>query len=229
MPQYLLSVCFDEPYDVDLSAPETQTSDGANGRAHCRDETRRRLGVPRGPAAGVVGDRGTSRGRRRLDDRRTLRRDQGADGRLLGRRGGRPRRRSRLGRQSGDRLRAAHRGPTHELMADLAEIFRREAGRCTATLIRVLGDIDLAEERWPRRSPSPPSGGRPRVCHRIPADGSPPPPATVPSTGCDANRPAPTAISPPSDSKPTTWNPTTTPNSTTSTPSSRSWPTTSCG
>lgn len=46
-------------------------------------------------------------------------------------------------------------------MADeLAAVFRREAGRCTATLIRVLGDIDLAEdavaeafaiaaERWP--------------------------------------------------------------------------------
>jgi len=43
---------------------------------------------------------------------------------------------------------------------DLAAVFRREAGRCTATLIRVLGDIDLAEdavaeaftiaaERWP--------------------------------------------------------------------------------
>jgi RNA polymerase sigma-70 factor (ECF subfamily) len=43
---------------------------------------------------------------------------------------------------------------------DLADIFRREVGRCTATLIRVLGDIDLAEdavaeafiiaaERWP--------------------------------------------------------------------------------
>src|SRR4051794_34421160 len=28
----------------------------------------------------------------------------------------------------------------------LAEIFRREAGRCTATLIRILGDIDLAED-----------------------------------------------------------------------------------
>ena len=28
----------------------------------------------------------------------------------------------------------------------LAEIFRREAGRCTATLIRVLGDVDLAED-----------------------------------------------------------------------------------
>ena len=43
---------------------------------------------------------------------------------------------------------------------ELATIFRREAGRCTATLIRVLGDVDLAEdavaeafavaaERWP--------------------------------------------------------------------------------
>ena len=28
----------------------------------------------------------------------------------------------------------------------LACVFRREAGRCTATLIRVLGDIDLAED-----------------------------------------------------------------------------------
>jgi RNA polymerase sigma-70 factor (ECF subfamily) len=43
---------------------------------------------------------------------------------------------------------------------DLAEVFRRESGRCIATLIRVLGDIDLAEdavaeafaiaaEKWP--------------------------------------------------------------------------------
>ncbi|MCX6522328.1 MAG: RNA polymerase sigma factor [Actinobacteria bacterium] len=43
---------------------------------------------------------------------------------------------------------------------DLAAVYRREVGRCTATLIRVLGDIDLAEdavaeafaiaaERWP--------------------------------------------------------------------------------
>jgi len=31
-------------------------------------------------------------------------------------------------------------------MVELDEVFRREAGRCTATLIRVLGDIDLAEE-----------------------------------------------------------------------------------
>ena len=29
---------------------------------------------------------------------------------------------------------------------DLESVFRREAGRCTATLIRILGDIDLAED-----------------------------------------------------------------------------------
>ncbi len=29
---------------------------------------------------------------------------------------------------------------------ELAEVFRRESGRCTATLIRVLGDVDLAED-----------------------------------------------------------------------------------
>jgi RNA polymerase sigma-70 factor (ECF subfamily) len=52
----------------------------------------------------------------------------------------------------------------------LEEVFRREAGRCTATLIRVLGDIDLAadsvadafavaSERWPRTGIPPNPGG----------------------------------------------------------------------
>ncbi|MFP4552784.1 MAG: RNA polymerase sigma factor [Actinomycetota bacterium] len=52
---------------------------------------------------------------------------------------------------------------------DLESVFRREAGRCTATLIRVLGDIDLAEdavaeafaiaaERW-RDTGVPPNPG----------------------------------------------------------------------
>jgi RNA polymerase sigma-70 factor (ECF subfamily) len=55
-------------------------------------------------------------------------------------------------------------------MADLDEVFRREAGRCTATLIRILGDIDLAEdavaeafaiaaELWPRDGMPPNPGG----------------------------------------------------------------------
>jgi RNA polymerase sigma-70 factor (ECF subfamily) len=52
----------------------------------------------------------------------------------------------------------------------LADVFRREAGRCTATLIRVLGDIDLAEdavaeafaiaaEQWPVKGLPPNPGG----------------------------------------------------------------------
>ncbi len=51
----------------------------------------------------------------------------------------------------------------------LDAVFRREAGRCTATLIRVLGDIDLAEdavadafaiaaEQWPKRGVPPNPG-----------------------------------------------------------------------
>ena len=53
---------------------------------------------------------------------------------------------------------------------DLAAVFRREAGRCTATLIRVLGDVDLAEdavaeafaiaaEQWPVDGVPPNPGG----------------------------------------------------------------------
>jgi len=54
--------------------------------------------------------------------------------------------------------------------AELDAVFRREAGRCTATLIRVLGDIDLAEEavaeafavaaeQWPVSGVPPNPGG----------------------------------------------------------------------
>ena len=52
----------------------------------------------------------------------------------------------------------------------LDEVFRREAGPCIATLIRLLGDIDLAEEavaeaftiaaeRWPKTGIPPNPGG----------------------------------------------------------------------
>jgi RNA polymerase sigma-70 factor (ECF subfamily) len=52
----------------------------------------------------------------------------------------------------------------------LDEVFRREAGRCTATLIRILGDIDLAEDsvaeafavaaqQWPQTGIPPNPGG----------------------------------------------------------------------
>jgi RNA polymerase sigma-70 factor (ECF subfamily) len=53
---------------------------------------------------------------------------------------------------------------------ELAAIYRREVGRCTATLVRVLGDIELAEdavaeafaiaaERWPVSGTPPNPGG----------------------------------------------------------------------
>src|SRR5262245_65893442 len=72
------------------------------------------------------------------------------------------------------RARPPARGPSRsdrrKMPDQLTEIFRREAGRCTATLIRVLGDIDLAEdavaeafaiaaEQWPIRGVPPNPGG----------------------------------------------------------------------
>jgi RNA polymerase sigma-70 factor, ECF subfamily len=53
---------------------------------------------------------------------------------------------------------------------ELADIYRREVGRCTATLIRILGDVDLAEdavaeafaiaaEKWPVSGVPPNPGG----------------------------------------------------------------------
>ncbi|MEO1056481.1 MAG: sigma-70 family RNA polymerase sigma factor [Actinomycetota bacterium] len=57
----------------------------------------------------------------------------------------------------------------HDIEATLDEVYRREVGRCTATLIRVLGDVDLAEDavadafavaaqRWPHTG-IPPNPG----------------------------------------------------------------------
>ena len=56
------------------------------------------------------------------------------------------------------------------MIDDLDAVYRREVGRCTATLIRILGDIDLAEdavaeaftvaaERWPVTGTPPNPGG----------------------------------------------------------------------
>ena len=77
--------------------------------------------------------------------------------------------------------------------AHLERIFREESGRVVATLVRLFGDIDIAEEmvqeafvvaseRWPATG-LPPN----------PAAGSPPPPATAPSTVCAVRHPAMTA------------------------------------
>src|SRR5205085_6040104 len=93
------------------------------------------------------------------------------DGRLLDDRGAGSRRRARVGGQGRGRLRRAGRGPAGGRVNEpLDAVFRREAGRCTATLIRVLGDIDLAEEavaeafaiaaeQWPVQGVPPNPGG----------------------------------------------------------------------
>src|ERR671936_1309207 len=68
------------------------------------------------------------------------------------------------------RARARSRSAPPKVPDPLADIFRREAGRCTATLIRILGDIDLAEDavaeafaiaadQWPRKGVPPNPGG----------------------------------------------------------------------
>jgi RNA polymerase sigma-70 factor (ECF subfamily) len=60
--------------------------------------------------------------------------------------------------------------PTVERAEELAAVYRREVGRCTATLIRVLGDVDLAEDavaeafaiaaaQWPVNGVPPNPGG----------------------------------------------------------------------
>jgi RNA polymerase sigma-70 factor, ECF subfamily len=51
-----------------------------------------------------------------------------------------------------------------------ADVYRREVGRCVATMVRVLGDVDLAEDavadafaiaaqRWPETGVPPNPGG----------------------------------------------------------------------
>ncbi len=108
-------------------------------------------------------------------------------------------------------------------------MFRRESGRCTATLIRVLGDVDLAEdavaeafaiaaERWPAEGMPPNPGGwitttaRNRAIDRLRRE----------STRDDRHLAAHRLH----DRRP--WTPTETPISTSSTASSTSSPTTSC-
>ena len=178
MAQYLMSVWHDDVYeDNDFDDPDTQrlfaqvdavnkamesagvwVFGGGLQPQHHRDHP------PCGRWTGV-------------DDRRPLRGVEGADGWLLGDRGRRSRCRPRLGGQGGRRVRRAGRAPTvpERLNAEcglvrpdgaaigadeLARVFTREVGRCTATLIRILGDIDLAQdavaeafavatERWP--------------------------------------------------------------------------------
>lgn len=100
-------------------------------------------------------------------------------------------------------------GPTDTSRVE--QTFRREFGRAVATLVRLFGDIDLAEEavqdafvvavqRWPDAGVPPNPGA-----------GSSPPPATGPSTGSGGSPPAraatPKPFWPTMATSPRSWDP----------------------
>ena len=72
----------------------------------------------------------------------------------------------------------------------VGRIFREESGRSVATLIRIFGDIDLAEDAVQEAFASRCAAGRATACRPTPAAGSPRPPAIAPSTACAASRAA---------------------------------------
>ena len=87
----------------------------------------------------------------------------------------------------------------------LERVFREERGRVVATLIRLFGDIDVAEEAVQEAfvvAAGALAGDR--RARRTPAAGSSPRPGTGPSTACAASRPATTASGRPSGCTSTT-------------------------
>ena len=97
MPQYLMSVWHDDDYES-TSPPEEMQRIVAQVGAFNEELSPPAPGCSAAGCTRLLGHRRARRRRRGVDDRRPLRRDQGADGRLLGHRGRRPRRRPRLGR-----------------------------------------------------------------------------------------------------------------------------------
>ena len=134
---------------------------------------------------------------------RAVRRDEGAARRLLPARLQGPRRRARLGEEDpAGRAAASRSGPSWTTRpparrstergggaavvasAEIVDrLFREESGRAVATLIRVLGDFDLAEEAVQDAFVVALEAGRSAACPATPAPGSRPPRATRRSTG----------------------------------------------
>ena len=104
MPQYLMSVWHDDDYDVDFSSPDAQRQVAQVSAVNAELEAAGAWVFGGGLSRGVVGHRRPQQRRRGVDDRRPLRRDEGTDGRVLGHRSRRPRRRPRLGRQGRRRV-----------------------------------------------------------------------------------------------------------------------------
>ena len=91
--------------------------------------------------------------------------------------------------QTPDRVREPDAAPALD-EAEIGRVFREESGRSVATLIRVFGDIDIAEDAVQDAFAVALRAGRATACRPIRAAGSPRPPATAPSTACAASRAA---------------------------------------
>src|SRR4051812_29899091 len=172
MRQYLLSVYQpdgDPPPSVDL---ERIRADLDALREEMQEA--RRMGVRERVAPGEHGDRGARVRRRDAHHRWPLHRGQGAHRRLHHRACARPRRRAEVGREVRARHDAADRGPPARrrvtTRAEIERVFRTEHGRAVAVLIRVFGDIDVAEDavaeafaqavaRWPSAGLPPSRAG----------------------------------------------------------------------
>ncbi len=127
-----------------------------------RPAVRDRLGPP---ARRRIGDHRAQRRRRLAAHRRTVHRDEGVSRRRDPGRGRQPRRRpGRRAGATGDENGRRDRGaadPSKRSSVALDAVFREHWGRVLATLVGILGDIELAEdaaqeafataaERWPR-------------------------------------------------------------------------------
>src|SRR5207237_1076484 len=129
-----------------------RADDGRVRRFHRHDQGAGRVPRRRGAAADLDGDHGPASRGSALDHRRTVRRDQGTAGRILLARVQGPGRGDRAGGEDPRRPIRSHRGaanPGGRLSSARSAIettFRQEQGRLVSSLIRLLGDVDAAEE-----------------------------------------------------------------------------------
>ncbi len=188
------------------------------------DQVDGRLGVRRRAAPGRDRHRRHGQGRRRPHHRRPLRRGQGAAGRLLGHQGAptstrpwRGRRKATVACQGAVEVRPFQDDAEAEAerwcrAAEVERVFRHESGRAVAVLVRLFGDIDVAEEAVQEAFVvALRTLARDGLSRPAPPAGSSPPPATGPSTACGGSRPATTATPRPRSCRPLTsprrWDP----------------------
>ncbi len=171
MAQYLLSVWHDAEYEMDFSTPEARRLVGQVGAFNAKLEEAGAwvFGAGLQPASSATVVRPGSGSVSMTDGPYAETKEQMGGG------SGSSRPRTSTRPWSGpDKRPPRPRGRWScapcRMNDELAALYRREVGRCTATLVRVLGDLDLAEdavaeafaiaaERWPVTGIPPNPGG----------------------------------------------------------------------